>query len=171
MGKLELSELGLKDRAAWEAAGYALPQYDREAMIAQTKAAPTWLHFGAGNIFKAFQANAAQKLLNQGIFQTGIIAVERTKRGEDSHDGYTVLVTLKADGQVEKTVIGSIAETCYLYGGEERLEEIFKAPSLQMVSFTITEKGYSLVDGKGEMLPDVAEDLANGPAAPKSFFD
>lgn len=170
MGKLELSELGLKDRAAWEAAGYALPQYDREAMIAETKAAPTWLHFGAGNIFKAFQANAAQKLLNQGIFQTGIIAVERTTRCEDSHDGYTVLVTLKADGQVEKTVIGSIAETCYLYGGEERLEELFKKPSLQMVSFTITEKGYSLVDGKGEILPDVAEDLANGPAAPKSYM-
>ena len=170
MCKLELSELGLKDQTAWEAAGYALPQYDRKAMIAETKAAPTWLHFGAGNIFKAFQANAAQKLLNQGIIHTGIIAVERTKRGEDSHAGYTVLVTLKADGQVEKTVIGSIAETCYLYGGEERLKEIFRKPSLQMVSFTITEKGYSLVDGKGKMLPEVAEDLANGPAAAKSYM-
>ena len=47
-------------------------------------------------------------------------------------------VTLKANGTVEKSVIGSIAETCYLYGGEERLAEIFTAPSLKMVSFTIT---------------------------------
>ena len=45
-----------ENRAEWEAKGYALPQYDREAMIARTKANPTWIHFGAGNIFRAFPA-------------------------------------------------------------------------------------------------------------------
>ena len=109
--KLDLSAAGLKDRAAWEAAGYALPQYDREAMVKATLKEPAWLHFGAGNIFKAFQANAAQKLLNEGLMTTGILAAERTDKGGDSHDNYTVLVTLKASGQVEKTVVGSIAHT------------------------------------------------------------
>ena len=168
--KLDLSTAGLKDRAAWEAAGYALPRYDREAMVAATLEEPAWLHFGAGNIFKAFQAHAAQKLLNEGLTHTGILAAERSKRGDDSHDNYTVLVTLKASGQVEKTVIGSIAHTYALYGQEAELEEVFKKPSLQMVSFTITEKGYSLVDGKGERLPDVTADLDAGPAAAVSYM-
>ena len=163
MSKLDLSEVGLRDRAAWEEKGYQLPQYDRAEMIAATKAYPTWVHFGAGNIFKALHAAGAQRLLNEGILKTGIIAVERKKKGEDVHDSYSVVVTLKADGGVEKTVVGSVAESCYLYGGEERLAEIFRAPSLQMVTFTITEKGYSLVDGKGELQPDVVTDLSNGP--------
>ena len=55
-------------------------------------------------------------------------------------------VGLKADGTVEKTVVGSVVESCMLDEENEteiaRLREIFRAPSLQMVSFTITEKGY-----------------------------
>ncbi len=170
MSKLELSEKGLKDRAAWEAAGYALPEFDREAMVKATLENPTWLHFGAGNIFKAFQAHAAQKLLNEGLMTTGILAVERADKGGDNHDNYTVLVTLKAAGDVEKTVIGSIARTYFLYGQEAELARIFKKASLQMVSFTITEKGYSLLGGKGETLADVAADLAAGPSAAKSYM-
>lgn len=36
--------------------GYTTPQYDVEAMRARTLANPTWIHFGAGNIFRAFHA-------------------------------------------------------------------------------------------------------------------
>ena len=67
----------LKNRAEWEAKGYRLPEYDREAMIARTKADPAWLHFGAGNIFKALHGMAAERLLNEGVLDKGIIAVER----------------------------------------------------------------------------------------------
>ena len=42
--------------------GYALPEYDREAMVRRTMEAPTWLHFGAGNIFRAFPAVLCQRL-------------------------------------------------------------------------------------------------------------
>jgi len=170
MAELDLSMKGLEDRAAWEKAGYVLPQYDREQMIAATKANPEWIHFGAGNIFKAFQCNVLQGLINQGIMSTGVVAVERTKKGEDTHDGLVVSVTLKANGTVEKSVIGSIAETCYLYGGEERMAQILENPSLKMASFTITEKGYALADGKGEQLPDITADLEAGPAAAKSYM-
>ena len=176
---LELSERGLTDRAAWEKAGYALPGYDRQAMIEKTKAAPKWVHFGAGNIFRAFQANALQRMLNEGTAQTGLIAVEGfdyevVEKGYRPNDNYTILVTLKADGSVEKTVIGSIAESCVLDSGNAaeyaRLKEIFSNPSLQMASFTITEKGYSLVDGKGNLLPAVEKDFAGGPAKPESYI-
>ena len=160
----------LKDRAWWEEKGYRLPQFDREAMEAKTRANPAWLHFGAGNIFKAFQADACQRLLDAELTETGIIAAERREKKAEANDNLTVKVTLKADGNVEKAVIGSVAEKVYLYGNEDRLREIFETPGLQMVSFTITEKGYSLVDGKGEYLPDVAEDLAGGPEDAKSYM-
>ena len=45
----------------------------------------------------------------------------------------------------------------------ERLKEIFADPGLQMVSFTITEKGYALKDSKGEFFSFIREDIDNGP--------
>lgn len=154
----------LKNRAEWEAKGYRLPEYDREAMITRTKKNPTWLHFGAGNIFKAFHAMAAERLLDEGVLDRGIIAVERMDRGGEKYDDLAVVVTLKANGSVEKNILGAVAETCCLYGGETRLAEIFRNPSLQMVTFTITEKGYSL---NGE---DVKADLTASPDDAKSYM-
>ena len=176
---LTLNENGLQDRGAWIEKGYILPAYDRAKMIAATAEAPRWVHFGAGNIFRAFQCNAVQKLLNAGKMDTGIIAVEGfdyeiVQKGYRPNDNYTLLVTLKADGSVEKTVIGSIAASFILDSGNDTeysaLKAIFENPSLQMASFTITEKGYSLVNGQGETLPAVAEDLKNGPDKPQSYI-
>ena len=165
-----LTNESIKNREAWEALGYRLPKFDRDAMVAKTVAAPTWLHFGAGNIFKAFQADACQRLLDAGLAETGIIAAERREKKPEANDNLTVKVTLKADGNVEKAVVASIAEKVYLYGSEARLKEIFENPSLQMVSFTITEKGYALYDAKGELLPDIAADLEAGPENAKSYM-
>ncbi|MBR4548386.1 MAG: mannitol dehydrogenase family protein [Oscillospiraceae bacterium] len=154
----------LRNRAEWEAKGYRLPAYDREAMVERTKADPTWLHFGAGNIFKALHGMAAERLLNEGVLDKGIIAVERMNRGGETFDDLAVVVTLKADGSVEKNILGALAETCYLYGGEERMKEIFRNPSLQLATFTITEKGYSLA------AEDVKADLTVGPEEAKSYM-
>jgi len=165
-----LTNESIKNKAAWEALGYRLPKYDRDAMVEKTVKNPTWLHFGAGNIFKAFQADACQRLLDAGLAETGIIAAERREKKPEVNDNLTVKVTLKADGTLEKAVVGSIAEKVYLYGNEARLKEIFESPSLQMVSFTITEKGYALYDAKGELLPDIAADLAGKPEDAKSYM-
>ena len=159
-----LNNESLKKRAEWEARDYRLPDYDREAMITRTRENPTWLHFGAGNIFKALHAMAAQRLLNEGVLDKGIIAVERVDRGGEKYDDLAVVVTLKANGSVEKNILGAMAETCYLYGGEERLKEIFRNPSLQLATFTITEKGYSLASD------EVKADLALSPAEAKSYM-
>ena len=161
---MKLNNETLKNREMWEAKGYRLPEYDREAMIARTQENPTWLHFGAGNIFKALHGMAAQRLLNKGVLNRGIIAVERRDNGGEKYDDLAVVVTLKANGTVEKNILGAMAETCYLYGGEERLTEIFRKPSLQMVTFTITEKGYSL-DAE-----DVKADLLLHPGEAKSYM-
>ena len=47
-----------------------------------------------------------------------------------------------------------------------RLREIFVNPSLQMISFTITEKGYALTNVNGEVFPFVQKDFENGPKSP-----
>jgi hypothetical protein len=39
--------------AEWEAKGYELPKYDIAAVAKKTHNEPTWVHFGAGNIFHA----------------------------------------------------------------------------------------------------------------------
>lgn len=174
---LNLTAAGLADQKAWEAAGYALPSYDREAMITRTKESPCWVHFGAGNIFRAFQANTAQELLNNGTFDRGVIVAEGfdTEIIRDMyqpHDNLSILVTLKADGSVEKTVVGSIAESLAADTADSpdfaRLKEIFTKDSLQMATFTITEKGYSLKNGAANccrlLLPILLPDLLPLPA-------
>ncbi len=176
---MKLNQEGLKDRALWESAGYRLPEFDREAVVIATKEEPSWLHFGAGNIFRAFQANIVQKLLNSHIVDRGLIVAEGfdyeiIEKMNRPHDEYSILVTLKADGTTEKTVIGSIVESCILDSENrkeyQRLLDIFCKPSLQMVSFTITEKGYGLVDGTGEFLPAVKADFQAGPKQPSSYM-
>lgn len=90
------------------------------------------------------------------------------------HDDYGIAVTLKADGTIDKTVVGSVVESHILdsENAEEydRLKEIFEKDSLQMASFTITEKGYSLVTGKGDTIPDVSADFEAGPEKPRSYI-
>ena len=177
--RMELTLQGLKQTEDWKQAGYSLPEYDIPAVAARTRENPRWIHFGAGNIFRAFQANVAQELLNRGVLDTGLIAAEGydyeiIEKMYRPHDNLSILATLKADGTVEKTVVGSIVESLILDSADPqeygRLKEIFRAPSLQMASFTITEKGYSLTDGKGETLADIAWDFAHGPQAPKSYL-
>ena len=176
---MRLNEQGLVNRKQWEEKGYNLPKFDREAVTAATKENPFWIHFGPGNIFRAFQANVVQNLLNEGLLDRGIVAAEGydyeiIEKMNHPHDDYNLLVTLKADGNVEKTVIGSVVESLTVDSLNEkdfgRLIEIFGKDSLQIVSFTITEKGYSLVNGKGESLPGVEDDFANGPKKAMSYM-
>ena len=176
-------ELTLKslhdDRDAFLAAGYHLPEFDYDTVHKNTVEHPHWIHFGAGNIFRAFQANVAQNLLNSGVLDTGLIAAEGydyeiIEKSYRPHDNLSILATLKADNTVEKTIVGSIMESLILDSKNEaeyaRLREIFKNPSLQIASFTITEKGYATANAKGEFFPAVAADFEKGPEAPESYL-
>ncbi|HIT88883.1 MAG TPA: mannitol dehydrogenase family protein [Candidatus Merdenecus merdavium] len=176
---MQLNENGLQNRTEWEAKGYHLPSYSRKEVTERTKENPFWIHFGAGNIFRAFQANVVQNLLNEGVLDRGLIVAEGfdyeiIEKMNLPHDGYSILATLKANGSVEKNVVGSVVESLTLDSDNEmsygRLKEIFTKDSLQMASFTITEKGYSLTDGKGTLLPSVAADMEQGPDAPQSYI-
>lgn len=176
---MKLSLQGIADRAQWEAKGFRLPQYDMEKMIAATKENPFWIHFGAGNLFRAFHANVVQNMLNNGDLDRGLIVAEGfdyeiVEKMYAPHDNLGIVATLKADGTIEKTIVGSVAESLPLDSQNEtaygRLKEIFAKESLQMATFTITEKGYSLVNGRGEQLPDVTADFTAGPEQPASYM-
>ena len=131
--------------------------------------------FGSGNIFRIFPAVLCQRLIEQKKMDTGIVSCE----GYDDeiitkcfrpYDNLTIAVTLNADGRLEKEVVGSMSESLTMLHDSERIAEVFKEPSLQMVSFTITEKGYSLRTGAGELAPAVAQDMAEGPENCRSFM-
>lgn len=174
---MKLTAEGLQSKEEWSSKGYCLPLYDHAAMVSATKDNPFWLHFGAGNIFRALHANVVQNLLNEGILDRGLIAVgshETMEQLSRPHDDYFLLITLHADGTTQKTVVGSVAEFLTTDQGYDaefiRLQEIMAKDSLQIVSFTITEKGYNLTDSHGNLLSDIAADLENGPQTPVSYM-
>ena len=139
--------------AEWAEKGYELPKFDVEAVKAKTHAEPTWVHFGAGNIFRAFPAAILNDALNSGKYDRGVIVAESfdyeiIDKAYQPYDNLSLLVCLKSTGDIEKKVIASVTESLkadYSFGTDwARLVEIFQAPSLQMISFTITEKGYGV---------------------------
>ncbi|MBO4457101.1 MAG: mannitol dehydrogenase family protein [Butyrivibrio sp.] len=176
---MKLNANSVATDSSWKEKGYYIPTFNSEDMIKKTVEAPEWVHFGAGNIFRAFQANLAQRMLDGGMNDKGLTVVEGfdyeiIEKMYRPHDNLSLLVTLKADGSVEKSVIASIAESCILDSNDDkefsRLKEIFRCDSLQLATFTITEKGYSLVNPAGELLAAVKDDFVNGPSKPQSYI-
>lgn len=176
--KLNKADLA-NNKQAYTDLNIELPAFDRDEVGAETKKNPGWLHFGPGNIFRAFIASLQQKLLNEGKVNYGIIAVapnssEIIDKIYHPHDDLSLLVTMNPDQTQKRKVIGSIVESLSFIRANaadwQRLEAIAAAPSLQMISFTITEKGYKLRDAEGNYTEAVKQDLAAGPAAAQSFM-
>lgn len=169
--KLDLD--GIRDPGSWK--GYKLPDFDIGQMRRATAAAPGWLHFGPGNLFRAFLCVAAQRLLEKKSADTGIICVG--SRGPElitecyrPHDNLAVAVTLHADGSTDREVVASVSESLTTGGDMTRIEEVFCAPSLELVTFTITEKGYAIRGSGGELFPMVREDMEMGPGGCKHLM-
>ncbi len=176
---MKLSLEGIKNAADWEKAGYHLPEYDIAAVTAATDNAPEWVHFGAGNIFRAYHARLAQELLEKGIMKTGIVVAEGfdyeiIDKAYKPYDNLSILAILKADGKVEKNVIASVTASVKLdtevADDFAYLKKAFENKSLQLATFTITEKGYSLRGNDGEYTKAVSADMENGPAKPVSYI-
>lgn len=147
--------------------GYQVPTYDREKIVRATVEEPTWLHFGTGNIFRAFPSAILDSLLNQGLYDKGVVAVEGfdyeiIEKAYKPFDNLSLLVVLNADGGLDKRVIGSVVKSLTVNEKDEDfsyLVEAFRKPSVQMVSFTITEKGYSLMGPDGSLSGVVKADF------------
>ena len=169
---MKLTLEGIQNKEQWEALGVELPSYDVKAAAEETRKSPVWVHFGAGNIFRIFIGGIADTLLNEGLSQKGITCVETfdfdvVDKIYKPYDNLVLAVTLKADGSTDKKVVGSLTEAIKAQSCDEtawnRLKEIFRNPGLQMISFTITEKGYALKGADGNYFPFIQADIENGP--------
>ena len=193
---MKLTMNGIQAREQWAEAGISLPSYDIAAVRERTLAEPRWVHFGIGNIFRIFIGGIADKLLEDGRMDTGIICAEAydfeiVDKIYKPHDCLCLGMTLHKDGAVDQRVIGSLAEAVKAKpsaSGESgvdgacaepdatapacadwacadwaRLQAVFRAPTLQMVSFTITEKGYALRDAEGRFTPRTLQEMEEGP--------
>lgn len=180
---MKLNIENLNNKTFWDNINIEIPKYDIKQIRENTSKKPTWVHFGAGNIFRGFIARISDTLLNDNIIDTGIIAVDTHAAGRDDDydmidkvykpfDNLTLLASIKSNGDIDKKVIGSITDIVHadFINNYERLKKIFISSSLQVVSFTITEKGYSIKDLNGNYTSIVEEDINNEPKKAKNIM-
>ncbi len=77
-----------------------------------------------------------------------------------------MLLRLKSNNEIEKEVIASITHSykCnYKFEEYKEIINFFENKSLQLISYTITEKGYAIKNQNNEYLEMIKEDFINGP--------
>lgn len=162
----------------WDELGIKIPQYDLLDIVKKSYNEPKWVHFGPGNIFRGFVAPLVQRLLNKGLESSGIIGVEprsdeNIRKIYSPHDNLSLLAVIKSDGNIEIEIIGSIVG--YFVADPfskdwQQIKNMFANPSLQIVSFTITEKAYKLIDFYGDFIDEVKKDIEEGIEKPKHII-
>lgn len=162
-------------KATFAEIGIKTPAYDFEQVWEATKKEPIWLHIGGGNLFRAFHSVLQQHLIEKQASDKGIIVVSTIDDGMienvyHPYDNLSLDVVMKADGALEMEVIASVAESISAGSSPsawERLKEIFSQPSLQLVTLTITEKGYDLKGIDGQLRASIREEIKQGLKQPK----
>ncbi|HEY9575603.1 MAG TPA: mannitol dehydrogenase family protein [Lachnospiraceae bacterium] len=174
---MELTYQGIKDRKFWEIAGIKLPDYCPEEVSKKAIESPRWVHFGIGNIFRIFIGGIADDLLEKGLLDRGITCVETfdfdvIDKIYKPFDNLALSVLLDKDGSRDIKVLASFAEALGVNAHRDkewnRLQDIFACKELQIVSLTITEKGYALYDSFGKLNMLAFYDIEQGPKKVKS---
>ncbi|RWA71304.1 MAG: mannitol dehydrogenase family protein [Mesorhizobium sp.] len=143
------------------------PAYDRAALK------PGIAHIGVGAFHRSHQAEYTDDLLAKNFDRWGLVGINirppLLAETLGRQDGlYTRLI--RQNDEVEARVIGSIVGVVDSQDNAAPALEVLASPEIEMVTMTVTEKGYCHVPSSGALdldHPDIVHDLAN-PQAPRS---
>ncbi len=143
------------------------PRYDRSALKVGMA------HLGVGAFHRCHQAEFTDDALEARFDRWGVVGINvRPPRLADTlgrQDGlYTRL--LRDGDNVDARVIGCLVATVDSEEGAERALVALTSPDIDVVTLTVTEKGYCHHPATGEIdftHPDIVHDLAH-PEAPRS---
>jgi fructuronate reductase len=137
------------------------PSYDR------TSLAPGMAHLGVGAFHRCHQAEYTDDLLSLQFDRWGVIGINI--RPPDLADTlgrqgglYTRLI--REDQRIEARVIGSIVRVVDSQASPTPALEVLSSSDIDLVTMTVTEKGYCHRPSSGELdldQPDIVHDLAN----------
>ena len=74
---MKLNNKGLENTSAWEAAGYALPQYDREAVAARTQTESILDSFRGRQHFPCLSGKCGTGSFKRGRFLTAVLSLPK----------------------------------------------------------------------------------------------
>ncbi|MCT3400688.1 mannitol dehydrogenase family protein, partial [Lentilactobacillus hilgardii] len=111
---LKVTDDYLTNKTAFTKAGIKVPSYD----IAQKTGATRWVHFGGGNLFRAFHAAIADRLLEVGELDSGVVVAETYDPDVvtgiyDRYDNRILRVITHEDGKFEKELFASVADSLF----------------------------------------------------------
>ncbi|MDT7858382.1 mannitol dehydrogenase family protein [Rubrivirga sp. S365] len=152
--------------------GVAAPTYDRAGLRTGI------VHVGVGNFHRAHQAVYLDRLLAEGASEWAICGLglrEGDARMRDvlaAQDGLYTLLTKHPDGTTEGRVVGSITDYVLATDDAEAAVARLAHPDTRIVSLTITEGGYNVVEATGALdvdHPDIQHELAH-PDEPRTVY-
>ncbi|TPL68626.1 mannitol dehydrogenase family protein [Mesorhizobium sp. B2-3-15] len=143
------------------------PSYDRAVL------SPGMAHLGVGAFHRCHQAEYTDDLLSRRFDRWGIVGINirppALAETLGRQDGlYTRLI--RENDDVEARVIGSIVKVVDSQDSAAPALEVLVSADIELVTMTVTEKGYCHVPSTGALdldHPDIVHDLAN-PEAPRS---
>lgn len=146
------------------------PAYDRSALK------PGIAHIGVGAFHRCHQAEYTDDLLAKDFDRWGLVGINirpplLAETLGRQHGLYTRLI--RQNDEVEARVIGSIVRVVDSQESAAPALEVLSSPDIEMVTMTVTEKGYCHIPSSGALdpdHPDILHDLAN-PEAPRSVPD
>ncbi|MBB5750992.1 mannitol dehydrogenase family protein [Prosthecomicrobium pneumaticum] len=149
-------------------AAVARPAYDRAALAAGIA------HIGVGAFHRTHQAEFVDDLLADRLDRFGIVGINiRPPALADTLGAQGGLYTrlMREDDRVTARVIGSIVRVVDAQASAEPALAVLADPAIDLVTLTVTEKGYCHTPANGaldESRPEIAHDLAH-PEAPQSL--
>lgn len=130
------------------------------------------VHFGIGNFHRAHQALYVEELLEQGDTQWGIVGISmRSSAMKEALAPQDYLYTLATLGtETDYRIIGAVKDIIVAPEAPQTVIDLMAKPTTQLVSSTITEKGYYLASGDVDFDHPSLRSEVDSLATPKTIY-